>query len=115
LPSGLKIGLLLLLLLLSGCGGFRALASSEFFAFSSSRFLLRVFLFAFSFFAFEPASPCCGNDTFVDQCVLALDYAFGATRGPLCAAAPETPSRFCLIFQVVAPRSSETSTRLSLL
>ena len=43
----------------------------------------------------------------VDQCVLALDYAFGATWGPLCAAAPRTPARFCLIFRVVAPRSTE--------
>jgi hypothetical protein len=48
-----------------------------------------------------------------DQCVPSLDYAFGATWGPRCAAAPKTPAHFCLIFRVVAPRSTERRPPLS--
>ncbi len=55
------------------------------------------------------------HSTVGDQCVLALDYAFGASRGPRCTAAPGAPARFCLIFQVVAPRSTERRPPLGLL
>jgi hypothetical protein len=91
-PSGLKIDLLLLLLSLNGCVGFRLLGSSEFF------FVFALFVFVFALFVFvfalEPASPCRGNDTSVDQCVLALDYAFGATWGRIARRPPGPPRAF---------------------